>query len=594
MVAQANADALDPRIADLPNIKPSADLNDNLLSSLEIMLHCKERDMCYRIPAVTITGHVDSGKSTTTVCTLYEMGSFTDKQIEDAAATPKGLATLVEAGKEAKERGVTIETRVWRVALPNTLKLKDQAKIDKAKDMLQKLGIQFEEKKEGEVTIIDYSTPLDIVDCPGHKDYLPNTCGAITEAQEQLVLFPGGSGAKQSGDASTTDDNDAAFGHAISDKSTSLAHARLGIANRNSMVFCLSKCDSNSSDTNSSRVLSLVQSIKKTFGIKEDNMAVIPIANASRRAHNIVRKSDADFMKFFNGQTFVKYLNDYRDANHIGYPTKISITSAFDSLRYRLPQVCIEGTHYNRGCCVAVKKIVNKAGHGNIIVGVVISGALRVGAVLTSCEHDIKLSVVTMEQFRKSVNLSATGAHIGIKLKVSTDSGKKGLSEKSITEGDLLYCDYPKDQTPKCVQYVKASMLFFKSKDNVQHDLGSGGMYISGSKHAVTICRVVKMEQTSKVINKQTKKREIELSKNSEGQIGRWSSGSKLKAWLKFSTPECLVTINQCVFGASGPYLTHKNPTAAVKIVKLVDDKAKIERTEADLKKYRTTKKKKE
>ena len=143
--------------AQLPERVPSSDINKNMLMTLDIMREASQYGYFCRIPAVTITGHVDSGKSTCTASCLREMGVLPEalfeaaekeameKAVETGVDDRMGsIATIVEKGKEAKTRGMTIDTRVWRVGLKNIMTFpKDSAEHKKAIENLEALKIEY-------------------------------------------------------------------------------------------------------------------------------------------------------------------------------------------------------------------------------------------------------------------------------------------------------------------------------------------------------------------------------------------------------------------------------------------------------------------
>jgi elongation factor 1-alpha len=107
--------------------------------------------------SVTVCGHVDAGKSTTTGRLIYELGGISDREMkrlqDEADAKGKSsfaFAFYMDTQKEEQERGVTIKS--------NTKEF-------------------FTDSKH-----------FTIIDSPGHRDYIKNMITGSSQADVALVL----------------------------------------------------------------------------------------------------------------------------------------------------------------------------------------------------------------------------------------------------------------------------------------------------------------------------------------------------------------------------------------------------------------------
>lgn len=109
--------------------------------------------------SISVCGHVDSGKSTTTGHLLFKCGGISDREMEklqkEADAQGKGsfaFAYRMDKQKEERERGITISATV------ETFKTESK-----------------------------YYT---IIDSPGHRDYVKNMLTGTSQADVGLLLVP--------------------------------------------------------------------------------------------------------------------------------------------------------------------------------------------------------------------------------------------------------------------------------------------------------------------------------------------------------------------------------------------------------------------
>ena len=135
---------------------------------------------------------------------------------------------------------------------------------------------------------------------------------------------------------------------------------------------------------------------------------------------------------------------------------------------------------------------------GQIIVCIINSGTLRVGKTYTSVLMKEDFSIESMEQFNKPYTLAGTGAHIGMKIKPVKKGGK--VDSKNLKVGDMLYADFPADNTPLACQYMKVRIQYHKQKSKgkkkegkMMYMRGHQHVFISGSRHSIIIVNILKV-----------------------------------------------------------------------------------------------------
>merc|ERR1712137_461519 len=381
--------------ASLPEFKPASEYNAQLLNNLRVFAYCDGHKLAKRIPVMSISGHVDSGKSTTLSLCLRELGVIeesvfeaVEKEVaEKAQANSSGvdplgnIAKIVEKGKEAKERGITIETRVWRVYLTNYMRLKKgSAESAEARKLLEQPKWEYKGTEEDDLEVFCYKTPMDLIDCPGHKDFIHNTSAAIMETDTQIVLFPNSSG-------EATGQGEDPFLKMLDPKhSLSIAHAHLGFTSGNMMIFCISKSDMNWSLV-PERLELLKTSIKKKVGIP--NVVLLPISNTNKKAQNMVQKSEMPEFNFFKGVEANLKIPDWRNPK-TQYKVTYHLNSVFDAIRVQSVIVSHREQYEGKGTMMQIKNVA-KIAHGYVMIGVILNGALSKGDIVRSARW-VKIS----------------------------------------------------------------------------------------------------------------------------------------------------------------------------------------------------------
>ncbi|MEN2495580.1 MAG: HBS1-like protein [Marteilia pararefringens] len=558
-------------IEGLPEIKPQSDPNLAQLVRLRVQKACIEAGHCYANTQLCITGHVDSGKTSLTANLMKHCGVLQEKSLkeeenriiarkgEDYKPTQLEIATRsMEKGKEAKDRGMTIEVRAHELPLTLTAVFKvDSAEWNEMIELLTFLGRSYEiidhvDANGNHCKAIRHHDRLIICDAPGHSDFITATSSTIAVADWQHALFPSSSGSGEQAEDP--------FIASLNKGSTSMGHSRLGVSRGNYMTFVLSKGDTNSSEGNAEKDAALRRVLAKTMGIKPNKQIVIPSSSKDMKAHNIFTPSDLDCFKYYKGQEVDLSVKDYRDPSRV-YPLKVHIQTAMDLFPYILPQVCVKGTFNNRGTLIFITDIASKTNHGVITIGQVLNGVVSVGDIVTSTQNpDCQYRVETIEEFLKPVQKSPVKAFIGMKLKVMSKN------KTQAPRHDLLHASFPTDNIPVTSQYMEAKMLFFPTDTPTK---------AKECKLGIEFTMVTVMKATISIVNVFSYKpaKQEEVKDTPDSPITAWpQSNTLVHGIVKFKQPLNLPHMDQAVYGNQGNFLSSKQVAGSIKLISHIKD----------------------
>lgn len=570
-------------IDQLPEFKPSTNLREACENNLEIQRICADNDYATRTPVITISGHVDSGKSTCTFWVLYRSGKIKQEDLEDIKKVSRErnqgeleenlqVAKCVEKGKEAKNRGMTIETNIHRIKMPIVLVYDittEADRLQRTKDTLTYLNKEFEETKDGNLVTIKYDREIDIIDCPGHKNYIHNTAAAINGADIQYILYP-----------STAGDDDVTFMKIFDmEQSLSMAHTNMGVANGKQICAILSKSDS-APDRIAERTELIKTNLRKKLGIKEAKLAVIPTANVKDECANMITPTTNESVKMKKPEIVELLIPDYRTSTNKVAVT-VPLTNAFDVVRYFPPMISHTGLHDNKGVMFQINTLAC-TDHGSVIVGCVLNGCLQKDDVIKSTQNGQEFKIDDMEQFKTKVNRSACGSHIGIKLKPLDRKN----DPKLLKQGDLLCHSYPADNLAQFSKYWVLKILYTGNKSagkkkEYMRKIGNSALLILSSRLTFQICHVYS--------SKRTQKGAEQVVHSDAAPIKEWPSGCVIECLVEFSKEVSTPSINQSMIHSTGCILEHHKPVGTAKIMRALSceegDKLNQKKIESDNKK---------
>jgi len=532
----------------LPDILPSTDRNQQLLRTLKINYVVQvELNMATTVLKVSTTGHIDSGKTTVMGNILKACGAYSTEQIREAetnetAGGVLNLTKFVEKGTEAKQRGMTIEISETRVQLPIKMRLaKGSQDAQDAEKYLKGLEMEYTVEEVGDSLEFNYKRDIDLLDCPGHKNYIHNTCTGIVYSNIQIVLFP----------ANPDLEN---FNKMLGPDSLSIAHARLGVAAGNCMIFCLSKSET---ATDIVEMGNLVKTaIKKKCGVKESQINLFFISCYKKQAHNISFSSqDEAFKNVPSKQTFSFIVPSYKNTM-VKQELKLTVDCIFDAISQVNSYASVPGRHNGIGTMVEMKKISKIHNHGYVCICTVINGALRVNDVVESSRFPgEKFTVTSMEQFRAPCKISACGDHIGIKLKPHNSK-----FELKLMEQDLLFNSYPDNLKPQCTMYYRAKVHYLKratkgKKESVRN-LGNNGVLNISHRFAFTMVHIYEKKVGKNV-----------TTHSDDSPISFCNDNEIVEMVMKFYSKFALGTVNTSSLGNMGPILEQNTHVGNCKLI---------------------------
>jgi elongation factor 1-alpha len=212
---------------------------------------------------IVVIGHVDSGKSTTTVHLIYKCGGIDKRTIEkfEKEATEMGkssfkYAWVLDKLKAERERGITIDIALWK----------------------------FETNKY-------YFT---IIDAPGHRDFIKNMITGTSQADCAVLVVAAGQGEFEAG---------------ISKTGQTREHALLAFTLGVKQLICVvNKMDDKSVNWSESRfneIKNEVCNFIKKIGYNPEKVPFVPISGWN--GDNMLEKSPN--MPWWKGPTLLEALD---------------------------------------------------------------------------------------------------------------------------------------------------------------------------------------------------------------------------------------------------------------------------------------------
>lgn len=240
---------------------------------------------------VVVIGRVDAGKSTTMGHLLYLTGNVdkrvVDKYARDSKTAGKNsfqYAWVLDQDGEERHRGVTI-------------------------DIAQK----HIETKNHRVTLLD---------CPGHKDFIPNMISGTSQADSSILVVD------------STDDGlkELAFDRGQTKEHIILART-LGV---NNIIVAVNKLDLNNWEKERfDEVKTTVLKMIKQIGFKEDNVQFIPCSGFL--GENLSSRSEHLLLEWYNGMTLLEAIDSLPPPKQfVDLPFRMSVGDFYKDTQYGL------------------------------------------------------------------------------------------------------------------------------------------------------------------------------------------------------------------------------------------------------------------
>nr|XP_037859693.1 elongation factor 1-alpha 1-like [Chlorocebus sabaeus] len=304
---------------------------------------------------IVVTGHVDSGKSTTTGHLIYKCGGIDKRIIEkfekEAAGMGKGsfkYAWVLDKLKAERERGITIDLSLW--------------KFDTSKYY---------------VTIID---------APGHRDFIKNMITGTSQAGCAVLIVAASVGEFEAGISKNGQTRE----HAL------LAYT-LGVKQQ---IVGVNKMDSTEPPYSQKRYEEIVTEVStyiKKIGYNPDTVAFVPISGWN--GDNMLEPSAN--MPWFKGWKVTR-----KDGNASG-------TTLLEALDCILPPT----RPTDKPLSLPLQDVYKIGGIGTVPVGRVETGVLKPSMVVTFAPVNVTTEVKSVEMHHEVLNEALPGDSVGFNVK---------------------------------------------------------------------------------------------------------------------------------------------------------------------------------
>nr|BAA12288.1 peptide elongation factor 1 alpha [Glugea plecoglossi] len=304
---------------------------------------------------VCFIGHVDSGKSTTVGNLAFQLGAIDarkmDKLKKEAEERGRGTfsyAYVMDMSAAERERGITITTSLM--------------KLETSKHM------------------------LNVIDCPGHQDFIKNMVTGAAQADVGVVLVPCATGEFES----------CISGGTLKD------HIMIsGVLGCRKLIVCVNKVDTIDEKNRISRFDEVAKEMKGIIAKSHPDKDPIIIPISGYLGINIVEKGDK--FEWFKGWKPVSGAGD-------------SIFTLEGALNSQIPPP----RPIDKPLRMPIDSIHKIPGIGMVYTGRVSTGAIKPGMVVSSQPTGVVAEVKTLEIHKQSRAAVVSGENCGVALKAAS------------------------------------------------------------------------------------------------------------------------------------------------------------------------------
>lgn len=305
---------------------------------------------------ICFIGHVDSGKSTTVGILAYKLGCIDkrkmDKHEKDSADLNKAsfkYAFVADKHKAERERGITMDSKTFGMETEKFL--------------------------------------LNVIDCPGHKDFIKNMVKGSAQADVAVCIIPAGQG-----------EFEGALAGGIMREHIMIC----GILGVPKMVYLVNKIDTVLPEFQEQRFGEIVKELKTIAkGCHPDkNPIFLPISAFNNV--NIVK--DSDRLNWFCGW-------EGMDCTQ----SKAVINSLEEALNFQ----SVPPRPLDKPLRGSINDSLKISGIGTVLTGQVISGILKQGQQVIIQPADVRGEIKSLEIHKQSVPEVPSGENCGFVLKVT-------------------------------------------------------------------------------------------------------------------------------------------------------------------------------
>lgn len=417
-------------------------LNDKTDKSLKSTKPFKKLDLAVEIAqspdfakphrSFVVIGHVDAGKLTLMGRLLYDYGIVdartVNKLVKDAEKAGKGsfaLAWILDQSLEERTHGVTID-----------------------------------------ICATDLETPLikfTAIDAPGHKDFVPQMIGGVSQAELALLVVD-----------SITGEFEAGFALDGQTKEHAILAKNLGIERICVAVNKMDKENWSEVRFNSMREQLLEYLCSEDVGFQPDQVDFIPISGLT--GVNVVNRGDVPELKWYEGPTLGQYLENTALSTDIKNATELLKQDFYLSIHD----------------CQRDKGALR-------VSGKVLSGVIQAGETIVVLPEEERLQVQSLKVGNKQVDFAVSGQLVEMSFKASQLSND---NTDALRNGDLVT---NQSSAAKLVQKLKVELHLF----NLLKPLVVGQPFVLFRNNTHVPARIT---QIIEVKNAKKKKKMLHLS----------------------------------------------------------------------------------
>ncbi|KAF5210722.1 Hsp70 suppressor, GTPase facilitates ribosomal subunit dissociation [Clavispora lusitaniae] len=368
-----------------------------------------------------IIGHVDAGKSTLMGRILYDLGTVdaktVNKLVREAEKSGKGsfaLAWIMDQTSEERSRGVTIDICATSFETP--------------------------------------TTRFTAIDAPGHKDFVPQLIGGVSQADIALLVVDAINGEFEAGfvmDGQT--------------KEHTLIVKNLGIEK-----LCVAVNKMDKENWSEERYLEIKEQLMQFLtgeevGFAAENISFVPISGLA--GINVV-KNDGSVpeLSWYKGPTLIDYLEAVNVAGHS--------SSAFDDL---------SNAEFN----LAINDIESISNTEFRVKGKISSGIIQAGNTVCAQPSEDYLLVQSVLLNGQNVDVAVSGQIVQLTFKASQ---LKNTNVEALSIGDLLVSA---NSSVRAVKSFHANVNMF----NMSKPLLVGTPFVLFRNNASVAARISKIEK---------------------------------------------------------------------------------------------------
>ncbi|KAL6121755.1 protein translation elongation factor EF-1A [Nucleospora cyclopteri] len=307
---------------------------------------------------VAIIGHVDSGKSTLTGQLALRLGGLDERTLDklkkEADERNKGsfsYAFYTDRSTEERDRGVTIQTTL----------------------------VKMETDKFN----------INILDCPGHADYIKNATSGCKQSDLSIVVCP------------------ARFEASCSSEGTLKTHLTLAaILGSKNFIVCINKIDEvqivneNSLKTGFEAACEAVYAFLKKLAVKRENVIFLPIS----ALNGIGLFNDSKTYPFYEGSP----MKD-KSSNKTVLIKTLEQAINFQEAPLRALEKSLR---------MPISSIAHVPGHGTVLCGRVDYGIINKGDQVKILPNNVISKVKSIEAHKTSIGKAEAGLNIGFTLEL--------------------------------------------------------------------------------------------------------------------------------------------------------------------------------